>query len=199
VFFVRKRTLRFFPKKKLQQLALISFIVAILVIAALLSYAYSVINTEVVSDVNIINVAGQRTALVIYQPAVTDFPVEVARAFADGLALSDWRVEVTTASSQAPSNISSYGLLAIVFPIYAGSIPAPIARYLDRVGNLQGTDVAIIGCGAGAEAGTITTLSNRVQEANGTIRQTLALYTLAPNAGGGTPTDIARQTGRNIT
>lgn len=192
------RVLRFLPKKKWKRIVLIVFIIAIITIASVLAYSYSVINAEVVSDVNTINVTGARTALVIYQPAVTEFPVDVARAFADGLALSDWRVEITTASAQTSSNMSNYDLLAIVFPIYAGSLPAPITRYLDRVGDLNGISTVIIGCGAGAAGDTINALADKIQNSNGIINQTLALYTIAPNSGEGSPTDIARQTGRNI-
>jgi len=197
VFFVQ-RVLRFLPKKRWKRIVLAAFIIAIIVIASLLAYAYAVINTEVVSDINIVNVAGARNALVIYQPAITEFPVDVARAFADGLALNNWRVEIVTASTQAPSNISNYDLLAIVFPIYASSVPAPITRYIDRVGNLQEISTVIIGCGAMGPGDTITALSDKVQAANGNVNQTIALYTLAPNPGTGTPTDIARQAGRNI-
>ena len=116
-----QRALRFLPKKTWKRIVLVVFVVLVIVMAFMVAYAYSVINSEVVSEVNIINVNGEKNALVLYQPAVTDFPVEIARAFADGLALSDWRVELTTASSQSPSNISDYSLLAIVFPVYAGN------------------------------------------------------------------------------
>jgi hypothetical protein len=193
-----QRALRFLPKKTWKRIVLVVLIVLVIVIASMVAYAYSVINREVVSEVNIINVNGEKNALIIYQPAVTDYPVEIARAFADGLALSDWRVELTTASSQSPSDISDYSLLAIVFPVYAGSPPAPITRYIDRIGDLQEINTVVIGCGAGAAEDAINVLANKIQDANGYINQTLALYTLAPNPGEGAPTDIARQTGRSI-
>jgi hypothetical protein len=75
------------------------------------------VNKDVVSGIEVINPNGNKTALVVYQAGLTAFPKDTSYAFANGLAASWWRVEITTASSQAPSDLSNYSLLVLGFPI----------------------------------------------------------------------------------
>ncbi|MFH0896842.1 MAG: hypothetical protein V1850_02180 [Candidatus Bathyarchaeota archaeon] len=74
---------------------------------------------EVVSEVKVLNPVGcNRTALVVYQKGLIDFQPKMVFAFAEGLASSGWRVDVTTVSPRAPTDISSYDLLVIARPTY---------------------------------------------------------------------------------
>jgi hypothetical protein len=113
-------------------------------------------------------------------------------------------VEVTTASSQAPSNLSKYSLLVVGFPVYGGSPGTAIVRYVDRVGDLHGINTVVIACGGGDDMKSVDTMTQNVHAANGTVLKSLALGSMgtavgvAPSQGSGSPADIARQAGTQI-
>ena len=92
------------------------------------------LSREVVSEISVLNDGGSKTALVVYQPGFSSFPKDASYAFAEGLALSGWRVEITTASPKAPVDLSKYTLLTLIYPVYGGtagtalSAPAPGSR-----------------------------------------------------------------------
>jgi len=184
---------------------LVFFLALFVVVAALISaYAfvslviYPNINRDVVSGVDVINAGGSKTALVVYQPGYTSFPRDVSYAFADGLASSGWRVEITTASSQAPSELSGYSLLVLGFPIYGGKPGDAIVRYVNGTSNLNGISTVIIAVGAFSPGEVLNTMTQKVHAANGTVKESMALFSIAPNKGNGYATDIARQAGSQI-
>ena len=148
---------------------LVTFLTIIVVSGIFLTYVLLSINKDVVSPVYVINAGGSKTALVVYQPGLSSSPKDNSYAFADGLASSGWRVEITTASSQAPSDLSNYSLLVLAFPIYSGGPGAAAVRYVDRLGNLQGIHTVIIDVGAASE----NIMKQKVQAKNGIIIETL--------------------------
>jgi hypothetical protein len=165
-------------------------------------------NMEHVSDVQVENPGGNAgVAFVVYQPGISNFQEQVTNAFVNGLISNDWRVEITTASSQTPTDLSSYDLLVLGSPIYADTPLRPIMDYVSNVDDLEGMDTVILltgGAGTGAEAPNI--LGNHVQEANGIVVKTLMLYsTQASNEaqygaqyGTGDPLKIATKAGQEI-
>ena len=70
---------------------------------------------------------------------------DVVYAFADGLVENDWRVEVTTASSQAPTDLSAYSLLVLGSPVYADIPSATIKRHVERIGGLSWNVYCFVG------------------------------------------------------
>jgi hypothetical protein len=173
------------------------FFLAILVVvvstAVLLVYANSAVNKDVVSGIEIMNPGGNKTALVIYQPGLTSLQKDTSYAFGNGLAASGWRVEITTASPQAPSDLSKYGLLVLDVPTYNNSPGTAIVRYVDRVGDLVRVNTVIISIGASSPEKSVDSLAQKVQAANGTVEKLVALY-----EGRGSPADTARQAGTQI-
>ena len=161
-----------------------------------LVYAFQRINMDVVSEVEILNPAGDKgRALVIYHPGLSDFQYKVTIAFAEGLVSNGWRVEVTTASSSAPTNLSGYDLLVLGSPTYGGK-PAPsIERYLTRVGNLELKRTVIIATAGGSNL-TAERMKELVQTANGSVAKSITLFTMAPNDGD--PIEIATNAGKEI-
>jgi len=154
---------------------------------------------EVVSNVKVLNSESDKgTALVIYQKGLRDFQPKVASAFAAGLISSGWRVEITTVSSHAPTDISNYDLLVIVWPTYFFSPSLPIRRYLRRVRDLEGKHTVIICTAAGAPAGSCEKMKSLVQAANGSVVKSLTLFTMRPNEGNGDPLQIAANIGKGI-
>jgi hypothetical protein len=120
------------------------------------------------------------------------------------LAASGWRVEITTASSQAPSNLSKYSLLVLGFPTYGSALGQTIVRYLDRLGDLHGINTAIIALASSTPQKSADVMTQKVQAANGTVVKSFALASsitligIAPSAGTGSPAEIAQQAGTQI-
>ena len=151
------------------------------------------ISREVVSEIYVKNADGNTTALIVYQPGFSGFPRDVVYNFADGLASSGWRVEITTASSEAPSDLSKYGLLMLAYPVYGGTPGTAIVSYVNRMGDLKGIDTVIIACGGGDSGESIEPLRQQVQDANGKFYRSLALSNQVDSA-----LESARKAGSNI-
>jgi hypothetical protein len=160
--------LRLWPQKRWKKIVLVTFLIIVVVSAILLAYVLLSLNKDVVSPVYVINPGGNNTALVVYQPGLTSSPEDNSYAFANGLASSGWRVEITTASSQAPSDLSNYSLLVLAFPIYGGGPGAAEVRYVDRLGNLHGIHTVIIDVPASENV-----MNQKVQAENGIVIETL--------------------------
>ena len=191
-------SLRFWPQKTWRKILLVFFLALLVFIAASIAFlALAVlpnINKDVVSGIDVINPSGGKTALVVYQPGYTGFPKDISYAFADGLASSGWRVEITTASSQAPSDLSGYSLLVLGFPVYGGKPGDPIVRYINRTSDLNEIRTVIIALdGLNSPAGSVDTLKQKVQAVNGTFYESLTLWIWNFSAA-----DIARQAGSKI-
>jgi len=140
------------------------------------------LNREVVSEVRALNPGGDAgAALVVYHPGKSDFHHRVTAGFAEGLVSNGWRVEITTASAQAPANLSGYGLLALGGPTYWFTPNRPIRRYLSRLGDLGGqrTVTIITAMGAGERSASI--MEKQVRQANGDLVSALLLYSMRPN------------------
>ena len=106
-------------------------IVVLAVLAAALVLSYLWLSIEVKSEVEVRNLEGDAgTALLVYHPGKSDFQEKVTYAFAEGLVSNGWRVELTTASAQAPTDLSSYDLLALGGPTYWFAPARPVRRYL---------------------------------------------------------------------
>jgi flavorubredoxin len=132
------------------------------------------INREVVSEIEVVNSDGEQTALIVYQPGFSSFPRDVSYAFAEGLASSGWRVEITTASSEAPLDLSKYSLLTLAYPVYGGTPGTAIVSYVNRISDLNGIDTVIIACGGGDSGESIIPLKQQVEEANGVFNDGFA-------------------------
>jgi len=200
--------MKIWPQKRWKQVLFFFFIVflaAVVVLAIVGTYTWSAVNKDVVSGIEVINPSGDKTALAVYQAGLTAFPKDTSYAFANGLAASGWRVEVTTASSQAPSNLSKYSLLVLGFPIYGAKPGTAIVRYVDRIGDLHGMNAVIMALsGFNSTETSVDTMTQKVHAANGTVQQSITLNGLitllgmAPSQGSGSPADIARQAGTQI-
>ena len=152
------------------------------------------ISREVVSEIDVINADGSKTALIVYQPGFSSFPRDVSYAFAEGLASSGWRVEITTASPQAPTDFSKYSLLTLAYPVYGGTVGTAIVNYVNRISSLNGTNMVIIACGGGDTGEIENPLKQQVQAVKGTFYKGLSFSNQD-----GSAIESARQAGSNIT
>jgi flavorubredoxin len=140
------------------------------------------ISQEVPSEVGTLDPEGERgTALVVYHPGRRGFLQSVIDAFGQGLVSKGWRVEITTASSQAPTVLGGYDFLAFGGPTYMWSPARPIKRYVGRLGDLQGKPTVIIITGFGSTDRSSSIMENSVREANGRLVSSLSFFKLRPN------------------
>jgi hypothetical protein len=189
--------LKFWPQKRWKQ---IIFVIVVILIAAFVAFGAfaglllsGAISREVVSEIAVKNADGAKTALIVYQPGFSSFPKDVSYAFADGLASSGWHMEITTASSETPSDLSKYSLLTLAYPVYGGTVGTAIVRYVDRISDFDGINTVIIACAGGDSGESIIPLKQQVEAANGTFYDSLAL-----SNGNSTALESARQAGSSI-
>jgi hypothetical protein len=130
----------------------------------------------------------------VYQPGFSSFPRDASYAFAEGLASSGWRVEITSASPQAPVDLSKYTLLTLGYPVYGGAAGTGVVNYINRVGDIGGINTVIIACGGGDTGETLQPpLRPLVIAANGTFYKGLSLSNQDSSA-----LDVARQIGSDL-
>jgi hypothetical protein len=187
--------LRFWPQRRWKKVLFIIFLAIVIGIGALvgtLAVAFVVGNRDVVSAIDVVNASGNKTALLVYQAGLSSLPKDVSYAFADGLASNGWRIEVTTASAEAPSDMSNYSLLVLLWPNYGGLAGAATIRYVERIDDFHGIQTVLIATG-GNPVGAFDTMKQKIQAANGGV-----IESLAPNEGNGNAIDIARQAGAQI-
>jgi hypothetical protein len=164
--------------------------------ALLLPYA----NHEVVSELRTLNPEGAAAALVVYHPGRSDLPERIAAAFAAGLASSGWRVDVTTASRQAPTDLSAYQLLVLGAPTYDWAPAGRLVRYLRRLGDLRGKQTALLVTAMGVTQQSLPALERLGRAAHGEVVKALALEMRGqwnPD-GPGDPVELARREGAAI-
>ena len=189
--------MKLWPEKKWKQIVLIAVIVFVIAVASVLGFIFFKINNDYVSEIEVMNAGGSETALIIYHPGLSSFMKDVTYAFADGLVENGWRVEITTASSQAPTDLSDYSLLALGSPVYAGNPSPTIKRHLERLGDLQQIETVIL-ITSGGNSTADETMQQNVEEHNGVFKAAVEVFNQEPNEGNGNPTDIAKQAGREI-
>ena len=197
VFMQRLRKL--WPQKRWKKILLTTFLVLIAVAFSLFAYASVGMNNDVITELTIKNPQGAKAALILYHPGLTSFSHDIAYAYADGLVSNNWRVELTTSSTQAPTNTSKYDLLVILSNTYAFTPDKPTTRQLERMGNLDGIQTVLITLGAGSAQESKKSLESMVSSSNGDIIQSMVLYSVAPNEGNKSATQIAYQSAQQLT
>jgi hypothetical protein len=162
---------RLLPKKRWKKIALIAFLAMIVLGSAFYGYMRVSINKDVASPVDILNAEGTKKALVVYQVGLSSGPKDASFDLADGLASRGWRVEVTTASPEAPKDLSNYSLFAIIFPVYGAKPGEAATRYVTNLGDLHQIPTIIINCRLSNAIESI--MEEQVTSQNGTIYATL--------------------------
>ncbi|MCP4541028.1 MAG: hypothetical protein GY832_28160 [Chloroflexi bacterium] len=159
--------------------------IILLVLAALVlavARLYGRATRKVVSELQILNSEGRTgTALVVYSAGLGESLAKASRAFAEGLVSDGWRVEMTTASAEAPADLSGYDLLVLGAHTYFWTPDRVIQQYLGRLGDLAGQRTVVIVTALGQGERSTGILKKRIQEASGDVIKTLILYTMRPN------------------
>jgi hypothetical protein len=170
---IRNSLLKLWPSKKWKK----ALVVIFLVLIAVGSFFEWSVYREVATPMEVKNSEGSKSGLLIYHPGLTSFAHDIAYSFADGLVSNDWKVDIATASPQAPVQITKYDLIVLCWPIYDFNPGPTITNHLKRIGNLQGIDTVVVTLGGGVDplkcAGTMADI---VQNANGTVRESLTAF-----------------------
>ncbi|NIV30092.1 MAG: hypothetical protein GWN58_11510 [Anaerolineae bacterium] len=166
-------------------------------LAAFAAWLFSGRNSEVVSEVQTLNPEGEAgTALAVYHPGKGDFQRRVFAGFAQGLVANGWKVEMTTPSPQAPTDLAEYDLLVLGGPTYGFKPNRPVLKYLARLGDLGGKPTVTIITALGMGERSTEMMQRHVREANGDLIEALTLYKARPNdednpVGGSQNQDVA--------
>jgi len=160
----------------------IGLIAVFVALAASGVWLFSGRNREVVSEVTTLNPeGGAGAALVVYHPGKSDFQRRVFSGFAEGLVANGWRVEMTTPSSQAPTDLTGYDLLVLGGPTYGFAPNRPIQKYLGRLGDLGGKQTVTIITALGMGERSTGMMEQLVRQANGDLIRAMVLYKARPN------------------
>jgi hypothetical protein len=160
----------------------VTWIIVLGILAVAWAALYLWLNAETVSGIEVQNPAGDvGRALVVDHPGRGSFHARVVSGFVEGLVAGGWRVETTTASGQAPTDLSSYDLLVLGSPTYWFTPNWPIRRYLDRLGDLAGQPTVTIITGMGAGERSASMIERQVRRANGELVSGLLFYRMRPN------------------
>lgn len=152
--------------------------------------------SEIITDVETINPGGtRRKAFVVYRPGLSNFQKDVTYAFIDGLESNNWSIDVTTASSQTPTELSPYDLLVLGSVTYGNESHDSMNNYLQRLGDLEGKKVALI-VTSGQATGGLIMLQNIVDKNNGEVVESLLFHNMGVNQQD--PMKASYEAGKNI-
>ena len=171
------------PEKRWKKIIFVSLVSIIIVSFIVSIFLYLGINSDVSSELIIVNEQGTAIALLIYHPGFSSFTKDISIAYAEGLELNDWRIIITTANENAPTNISEYDLLILASPVYGGAPSPTIGRYVDRLEDLEETETVIIVTAAGSPGNTVQTMQEIIEQNNGVNNSNNVLFTSAPKEG----------------
>ena len=190
--------MKYWPEKKWKKIVLVTFLVLIIASFSILAIVSIVITNDKITELVIKNPDSEKIGVIFYHPGLTSFAYDISYAFADGLIENDWRVEIATPSVEAPTNLSKYSLLIIISNTYGFNPDTPTTRHLERIGDLRGIQTVVITLGAGSAEQSQQVFENLVETSNGTIIESLLLYSMAPNEGGNSATEIANLAAQEI-
>ena len=159
---------------------------AVVVLSAVMGAWYGLlgfmVNQEIASEVEVLNPEGKTgTALLVYHPGKSGYQEMIIGAYSEGLMANGWRVDITTASREAPRDLSHYDLLVLSAPTYDWEPAKPIQRYLEGLGDLGGQATVVIISAAGRTTESLSFLEDMVMKANGDLVGSYALKIIVPN------------------
>ncbi|MDP2732161.1 MAG: hypothetical protein Q8O63_03475 [Hoeflea sp.] len=130
---------------------IVAVVVVVVLAAGSLAWLNWRVNRETVTPLQKLNSGGTAgRALAILSPGLSAFPTDVMTAFEEGLIEKGWRIDHTTASSQATAHFPDYDLIVLTSPIYSGRVAPPLLAYIARSGDFGGKKVAVLLTAGGA-------------------------------------------------
>jgi flavodoxin len=89
-------------------------------------------------------------ALVVYDPGLSGSAKGVADKIASDLQAQNYTVTLAGIKSSAAASTTSYGVIVVGGPVYAGSPTVSVKDFLNSLKTGQGAKVGVFGSGAGA-------------------------------------------------
>jgi hypothetical protein len=161
-------------------------------------------NAEFASPVSTLGGDGRAgRALIVHHQGrgPAHFQRRMQRAFAEGLRSQGWQVDLTTASRQAPADVSGYDLIVLGAQAYNWCPARPVVDYVDRVAGLRGKPVVVVVSGGGMTERAMHVLQTHVLTSGGVILKAIEIWTSRPNeerAGLRDPAAIMRREGARL-
>ncbi|HUJ77115.1 MAG TPA: hypothetical protein VL359_19775 [bacterium] len=140
-------------------------------------------------------------ALIVYHSTRGIFQPLIQRALAAGLRAQGWQVHLTSASRQAPADLSPYRLLVLGAPTYSCTPARAVLAYVRRLGTLRGLAVALVVSGDGRTERALRLLREQVSRAQGRVVEEVEVWLIRPNAerhGLDNPADILQRVGQRL-
>ncbi len=188
-----RRISRIWPKKLWKKAVLVVLLIIAFVGVPIVAYFEYSVYREVAAPLDVLNPTGTNSALTIYHPGLTSFSHDITYSFAERLASNGWRVEITTASAQAPTDITKYQLLVLIWPIYDFNPGPALTSYIQRIGDLQSKDTVIVTIGGGINPFSAQdAMKQIISDSHGTIRDSTIIFR------GGNFTEAADQAASKI-
>jgi flavodoxin len=131
---------------KLLGIALVFVIIAVFLAAGFIFYdvmSYTATGSQTLNS----SVAEVGKALVVYDPGVSGAAENVADTIAHDLQAKGYTVELAGIKSVNAANISSYGVIVVGGPIYAGNASASVREYLKTLNPAEGTNIGVFSTG----------------------------------------------------
>lgn len=167
-------------KKRICGLTCVILVVGLIVSIIIVT---SLNNVEIIRDLEIQNPDGiTGTVFVVFRPGLTGFNEGVVNEFIRGLVDSDWRVEVTTSSSQTPTNVTSYDLIVLGSPTNGAKPHASMLEYLTSV-DFLGKPVVLILTSGGLGGTGLDYFTNATNDANGVVISSMQFAIFEADAG----------------
>lgn len=145
------------------------------------AWVFRATNREHFRPTVVYNPEGHPRAALVFQPGISTFPDRVAKAFAEGLSQSGWRVEVLTATAAAPGDLSSFQLVVLLSPVYWWSPSPPMQRYLQRMNQLRNKRTIILLTASGSSDRAMRQMTQEIHRLQGNVVKALSLYRWRPN------------------
>jgi hypothetical protein len=185
---------------------LVNIVKVLLIIIVILGVTIGAViwktNLETVTQLRTINPSSSGSkVIVVYSPGISDFHQRMVDAFSSGLVASNWSVDIVTASSQAPIDLTNYSLLVIGGPLYGGQPSKPVQDYMARLTNLNGLRVFTLFTTAGNPRDVNQIMTSWITTHGGVQAGKLILNTMAPNTpvdGTSEPAQIAIKIAQSI-
>ena len=119
-------------------------------------------------------------ALIVYHPGRSDLQAQAVRGFADGLVEMGWRVDLTTASAETPTDLTGYRLLVLGAQSCTWAPAQPVQAYMRQLGNLDGLPVAAILSGLGETGPANDVMRDLVTAQGGSLIDIYNVWQLRP-------------------
>jgi flavorubredoxin len=156
--------------------AILAIVIIVVVLGAVGAFVMYRVATPVKRDVEVYNEGGELSALAVYHPGLSAFQRKIMEAFCEGLSSGGYRVEMASASPEAPSDASGYDLMVFGSPTYGNATAKPLRQYLEGLA-MDGKPAILIATAGGEADGNAAEMRSLVEGNGGNVVEVLTYLT----------------------